>query len=100
MPAEMTPDQSAAPQISIQPGADSSTSTNADDLRLNFQNVPLQMVLNYLSDAAGFVIIIDTPVRGKVSVISSHALTRDQAVDLLNTVFNQSGLAAIRGGKR
>jgi general secretion pathway protein D len=90
--------QDAAPQISVQPAADSSTPTGADELRLNFQNVPLQMVLNYLSDAAGFVIIMNTPVQGNVSVISGHPMTRSEAVDLLNTVLNQNGYAAIRGG--
>ncbi|HEY3763361.1 MAG TPA: secretin N-terminal domain-containing protein [Verrucomicrobiae bacterium] len=97
MPAEAPPDQSAAPKIWVQSAGDSSTTTN-DLLRLNFQNVPLQMVLEYLSDAAGFVIIMDTPVHGNVSVISGHPMTRDQAVDLLNSVLNQNGYAAIRGG--
>ncbi len=72
--------------------------SNPDELRLNFQNVPLQEVLNYLSDAAGFVIILQTQVHGTVSVISDHPMTRDQAVDLLNSVLNQNGYAAIRGG--
>jgi general secretion pathway protein D len=70
-----------------------------DQLRLNFDNVPLDMVLNYLSDAAGFIIIMDTQVHGNVSVISSHSMTRDEAVDLLNSVLNQNGYAAIRNGR-
>jgi len=28
------------------------------ELRLNFRNAPLEMVLNYLSEAAGFVILM------------------------------------------
>jgi type II secretory pathway component GspD/PulD (secretin) len=72
---------------------------NPDELLLNFRNAPLDMVLNYLSDAAGFIIVLDTQVRGNVSVISSHPLTRDEAVDLLNSVLNQNGYAAIRDGR-
>ena len=30
------------------------------------------MVLNYLSDAAGFIIVQDTRVSGNVTVIGSH----------------------------
>ena len=75
------------------------TDSSPDQLRLNFDNVPLDMVLNYLSDAAGFIIIMDTQVHGNVSVISSHAMTRDEAVDLLNSVLNQNGYAAIRNGR-
>jgi len=68
-------------------------------LRLNFRNAPLEMVLHYLSDAAGFIIVMDTQVRGNVSVISSHPMTRDEAVDLLNAVLNKNGYAAIRDGR-
>ena len=75
------------------------TNSNPDQLRLNFRNVPLDMVLNYLSDAAGFVIVMDTQVHGTVSVISSHPMTRDEAVDLLNSVLNQNGYAAIQNGR-
>src|SRR5450759_1943983 len=75
------------------------TGTNSNELRLNFRNVPLEMVLNYLSDAAGFIIVLDTPVKGNVSVISSHPMTRDEAVDLLNAVLNKNGYAAIRNGR-
>jgi general secretion pathway protein D len=73
--------------------------TNSDELRLNFKNAPLEMVLNYLSDAAGFIIVLDTPVRGSVSVISSQPVTKDEAVDLLNSVLNKNGYAAIRDGR-
>jgi len=73
--------------------------TNFDELRLNFRNAPLEMVLNYLSDAAGFIIVMDTQVKGNVSVISSHPMTRNEAVDLLNVVLNKNGYAAIRDGR-
>ena len=73
--------------------------TNFDALTLNFRNAPLELVLNYLSDAAGFIIVLDTQVRGNVSVISSHPMTRNEAVDLLNAVLNKNGYAAIRDGR-
>ena len=73
--------------------------TNADELVLNFNKAPLVEVLNYLSDAAGFYIVLQTQVRGTVSVISKHPMTRDQAVDLLNSLLNKSGVAAIRHGR-
>jgi type II secretory pathway component GspD/PulD (secretin) len=89
-----TPD--SAPMAFVPPQA---AGTNADSLLLNFRNAPLDMVLNYLSDAAGFIIVLDTPVHGNVSVISSHPMTRDEAVDLLNSVLNKNGYAAIRDGR-
>ena len=76
-----------------------SGTNNPDELRLNFRNAPLEMVLNYLSDAAGFIIVLNTRINGNVSVISSHPMTRDEAVDLLNSVLNKNGYAAIRNGR-
>ncbi len=104
-PPAVPEDQAAAmsaPLTNTSPEAfmpPSDAGTNADTLRLNFRNAPLEMVLNYLSDAAGFIIVLDTQVHGNVSVISSHPMTRDEAVDLLNAVLNKNGYAAIRDGR-
>jgi general secretion pathway protein D len=68
-------------------------------LRLNFRGVPLEMVLDYLSDAAGFIIVLETEVKGRVDAWSNQPLTRDEAVSLLNTVLNKNGYAAIRNGR-
>jgi general secretion pathway protein D len=65
-------------------------------LRINFRGVPLELVLNYLSDAAGFIIVLDTQVRGKVDMWSNTPLTKDEAINLLNSVLNKNGYAAIR----
>jgi general secretion pathway protein D len=86
-------------QSDFEAPAQASGTNNPDELRLNFRNAPLEMVLNYLSDAAGFIIVLDTHVNGNVSVISAHPMTKDEAVDLLNAVLNKNGYAAIRNGR-
>jgi len=74
---------------------------NATDegLRLNFRGVPLDTVLDYMSEAAGFVIVRDTDVSGRVDVWSHQPLSKDEAVNLLNTILNEKGYAAIRNGR-
>lgn len=74
-------------------------STAEPSLRLNFRGVALEQVLDYLSDAAGFIIVLDTDVRGKVDVWSNQPLNRDEAVDLLNTVLSKNGYTALRNGR-
>jgi general secretion pathway protein D len=76
-------------------------SENEKGLRLNFRGAPLDQVLNYMSDAAGFIINVvpGTEVKGKVDVWSNQPLNKDEAVQLLNTVLHQNGLAAIRTGR-
>ncbi len=67
-------------------------------LRLNFHNAPLNLVLDYLSDAAGFVINKEADVRGTVDV-QGKALTKDEAVEVLNSTLKKNGYAVIRNGR-
>src|SRR5262245_6221406 len=91
-----TPDENstASPAAASKPKA-----TPDGTLRLNFRGVPVAMVLDYLSDAAGFIIIKETEVKGKVDAWSNQPLTKDEAVDLLNTILNKNDYAAIRNGR-
>jgi type II secretory pathway component GspD/PulD (secretin) len=89
-PVPLPADRTAAPAL---------TADGERGLRMNFRGAPLDMVLNYLSDAAGFIIVLDTEVKGKVDVWSNQPLNKDEAVELLNTVLNKNGYAAIRNGR-
>jgi len=72
--------------------------TNQNDLNMNFNNAQLDLVLNYLSDAAGFIVVQEVHVNGTVTVKGNH-LTKDEAVNLLNSELNQNNYAAIREGR-
>jgi type II secretory pathway component GspD/PulD (secretin) len=72
---------------------------NERGIRFNFRGVPLEMVLNHLSEAAGFIIVLETRVSGTVDAWSNTPLTKNEAVDLLNTVLAKNGFAAIRNGR-
>src|SRR5690606_21968049 len=71
----------------------------AETLQFNFQDAPLDTVLDYLSRAAGFTVIREASVSGRVNVVSHQTLTPDEALDLLNTILYQQGYAAIRSGR-
>lgn len=73
--------------------------SNTNQLWLNFRGVPLDMVLNYLSKAVGFIIVMDTQVSGNVDVWSDRPVSTDEAVNLLNAVLNKNGYAAVRNGR-
>lgn len=93
-PAEPQSAQAAPPE-----SAPVSTSAGERNLRLNFRGVPLDMVLNYLSEAAGFIIVLESEPKGKVDVWSNQPLNKEEAVDLLNTILNKNGYAAIQNGR-
>ena len=82
------------------PTLPTATAGNTNGLRLNFRGAPLESVLEYLSDAAGFIIVLDTQVHGRVDLWSDQPVTKDEAVDLLNSVLNKNGYAAIRDGRK
>lgn len=81
------------------PGGDSTGITADRPLRLNFRNAPLEMVLNYLSEAAGFIIVPETEVRGKIDVWSNQPVTQEEALSILDTALNKNGLTALRNGR-
>jgi general secretion pathway protein D len=78
------------------PGMASEPETNA--LRLNFREAPLEMVLDYLSEAAGFVIVYDAQPSGKITVCSHQLLSKEEALELLDSALIKNGYAAIRKG--
>ena len=82
------------------PTLPTASTVNTNGLRLNFRGAPLDSVLEYLSDAAGFIIVLDTQVHGRVDLWSDQPVTKDEAVDLLNSVLNKNGYAAIRDGRK
>jgi general secretion pathway protein D len=97
VPATVPPP--AVPEQVVESAAATSTTLSTNGITLNFRNAPLNDVLTYMSDAAGFIIVMNTQVRGNVSVISSHTMTKDEAYDLLNTILNQNGYAALRNDR-
>jgi general secretion pathway protein D len=71
----------------------------ASKLHMDFRGASLDTVLEYLSEAAGFIINKQTDVRGTVDIWSKEPLTRDEAVQLLNSALKKNGYAAIRSGR-
>ncbi len=90
----------AAVWVSLGATAHSADSDNgAPSLSLNFEGANLDDVLEYLSRQAGFIVVRDVDIDAKVNIISHQPLSKDQAIDLLNTVLSDKGYAAIRNDR-
>lgn len=63
---------------------------------LDFQGVLVSEVLEYLSQAAGLVVIADSYPSGRINVISKRPMNIDEITELINVVLNEMGYAAIR----
>lgn len=98
-PANPPPPEQPASPVTGATVDSGTTNTVPGELRLNFRGVPLEMVLNYLSEAAGYIIVLDTELKGKVDVWSNQPVTQEEALSILNSVLNKNGYAAIRNGR-
>ena len=96
-PATTRTETTASP--SPAPRGQNSAAGSAAGIQMNFRNAPLEQVLEYLSEAAGFIIVLDAPIKGTVNVISAKPMSQDEAVDFLSSALNKNGLAAIRDGR-
>ena len=104
---DKAPPVAAAPPVAIPgPPAENSASpapipaySGTNGLRLNFRNAPLDRVLNYMSEAAGFIIVLEAKPRGTVDVWSNTPVTKEEAINLLNQALKKNDYAAIRNGR-
>ena len=69
-------------------------------LKLNFQDAPVQTILEYLSETVGLTIMSDEPIStSRITVISRQPITLGHAIALINSMLKDKGLTAILQGK-
>lgn len=102
-PAEIVaPPESATPEVPVpQPGTPASVGQEipGPGIMLNFKDASLDAVLEYLSEVAGFNVVRETAVEGRITIMSRHPLSADEVVSLLNTALTDKGYAAIAMGR-
>lgn len=65
---------------------------------VNFNDSDIQEVIKFVADATGKTIVINPLVKGKVKVMSSQSLGREQLYDLFLSVLEIHGFTAIEAG--
>lgn len=88
-PAEKPAEPAPEPELPLPEGM----------LRLNFRGAPLETVLNYLSEAAGYIIVAETDVRGKIDAWSRQPVSKEEAFTILEAALARNGYTAIRNGR-
>lgn len=66
---------------------------------LNFRDASIDVVLDELSAAAGYIVVKEVKPVGRVSLVSKQPINAEEAVTLLNTVLYKAGFSAIRQGR-
>lgn len=93
------PANAPAANAPVVEAAPAPTRSGRPGLRFNFRGAPLETVLNYMSEAAGYVIVLETPVRGTIDMWSAQPVSREEAVNLLNVALNKNGYTATVQGR-
>ncbi len=81
----------------VDPFANKRTPTT--QISLNFKDAPIDSVLDSLSSLAGFVVVKEAPLTGRVTVLSKQPVSPEEAVSLLNAVLKTNGYTAIQNGR-
>ena len=69
-------------------------------LQFNFRGVPIETVLDYLSEAAGFIIVSgDVDLSAEITAWSNQPIDSEEAVALLDTLLADENMAVIRNGR-
>jgi len=93
------PAATSAPETAVEP-VEVVKTNGAMKLKLNFQDTPLQTVLEYLSENAGLTIVSDEPlVDGRMTVICRQPILLAEAVSLINSILRERGLTSVLNGK-
>ncbi|HUD83986.1 MAG TPA: secretin N-terminal domain-containing protein, partial [Candidatus Saccharimonadales bacterium] len=91
-----------APDAPAQTVADTNMPAEAfptNGIVLNFHDVPLNAVLNYLSAKARLIIVSDANLQGSVSVVAKQPIGTNEIVGLLNQQLSKNNLTAILEGR-
>src|ERR1700760_3595500 len=77
----------------------SQPTTLPSKISLNFKDAPLDTVLTYLSQTAGFSVLKDGNVDGRISLMSVQPVSPEEAVTMLNAALKANGFTVTREDK-
>jgi general secretion pathway protein D len=70
----------------------------AQDYTVNLKETDIQELIKFVADATGTTIVVDPSVKGKVKVVSSKPVSKDELYDLFLSILDVHGYTAVRSG--
>ena len=71
----------------------------AETWRLNLKDADIRAFVTQVADITGYSFVVDPRVKGKVTVLSSAPMNKDEIYDLFLAVLNVHGFTAIPGAE-
>lgn len=73
--------------------------TPTNQVRMNFKDVPLSTVLNYLSARMGFVVNADVDLRGNATIVSEQPIGTNEVLKLLSAALAKNSYSVAVDGR-
>jgi general secretion pathway protein D len=70
----------------------------AQDFTVNLKETDIQELIKFVAEATGTTIVVDPSVKGKVRVVSSKPVSRDELYELFLSILEVHGYTAVRSG--
>lgn len=67
-------------------------------LTFNFENTPIETVLNYISQETGLMVINEAGASGRVNAVSARKIPMSEVLDFLNSILRPQGFTAVKIG--
>lgn len=90
--AETQAGKTTATPVAVKPVAPA-----RDEVLFNFQAVDLQAVVKTVSKLTGRNFILDPRVKGKMTIVSAHPVSRDAAYQIFLSALKAQGFTAVAG---
>ncbi len=70
----------------------------AQDFTINLKETDIQELIKFVAEATGTTIVVDPSVKGKVKVVSSKPVSREELYELFLSILDVHGYTAVRSG--
>lgn len=70
----------------------------AQDYTVNLKETDIQELIKFVAEVTGTTIVVDPAVKGKVKVISSKPVSKDELYDLFLSILDVHGYTAVTSG--
>ncbi len=87
------------PDASTNAPAPANEMSGTNGIVLNFHDAPLNIVLDYLSEKAGYIVSSDEELRQKVTLESATPVSKAELSDVLNDMLAKNGYRATFNGR-
>jgi general secretion pathway protein D len=78
--------------------ASAAVTVSAQDFTVNLKDTDIQELIKFVSEATSTTIVVDPAVKGKVKVVSSKPVSREELYDLFLSILDVHGYTAVRSG--